>query len=83
MTALHLPAEAGSAYAYDGVQILARVMRKVGTNPQAIRRGILALRGYRGVMGTYNFDHNGDGLRQDTIVQNVNGELRVVKVISF
>jgi branched-chain amino acid transport system substrate-binding protein len=79
----HLPGDQGSAWAYDGVQILARVMGKVGTNPQAIRRGILALRGYRGVMGTYNFDRNGDGLRQETIVQNVHGRLHVVKVLSF
>jgi branched-chain amino acid transport system substrate-binding protein len=79
----HLPGEQGSAYAYDGVQILARVMRQVGTNPQAIRRGILATRGYRGVMGTYNFDRNGDGLRQETMVQNVQGRLRIVKVLSF
>ena len=80
---LHLPGDQASAYAYDGVQILARVMRRVGTNPQAIRRGVLAIRGYRGAMGTYNFDRNGDGLRQETIVQNVRGRLRVVKVLSF
>ena len=80
---LHLPGDFASAYAYDGVQILARVMRKVGTAPGAIRRGILNIRGYHGVQGTYNFDRNGDGLRQDTMVQNVQGRLRVVKVLSF
>jgi branched-chain amino acid transport system substrate-binding protein len=80
---LHLPGDFASAYSYDGMQILARVMRKVGTKPQAIRRAILAIRGYRGVMGTYNFDPNGDGLHQSTVVQNVQGRLRVVKVLSF
>jgi branched-chain amino acid transport system substrate-binding protein len=80
---MHLPGDFASAYTYDGMQILARVMRKVGTNPQAIRRGILAFRGYRGAMGTYNFDRNGDGLHQYTVVQNVRGRLRVIKVLSF
>jgi branched-chain amino acid transport system substrate-binding protein len=79
----HLAGNFTSGYGYDAVQILARVMRKVGTAPRAIRQGILAIRGYRGVMGIYNFDRNGDGLRQYTIVQNVNGRLRVVKVLSF
>ena len=72
-----------SAYCYDALQILAMVMRRVGTNPRAIRRGILAIRGYRGALGTYNFESNGDGLHQYTIVQNVQGRLRVVKVLSF
>jgi branched-chain amino acid transport system substrate-binding protein len=80
---LNLPGDFASGYAYDGLQILALVMHRVGTNPQAIRHSILAIRGYRGVMGTYNFDRNGDGLHQYTIVQNVQGRLRVVKVLIF
>ena len=79
----HTPANFASAYTYDGAQILARVIRKVGTDPYAIRQGILAIRGYRGVEGTYNFDRNGDGLHQYTVVQNVRGRLHVVKVLSF
>jgi branched-chain amino acid transport system substrate-binding protein len=79
----HLAGNFTSGYGYDAVQILARVIRKVGTAPRAIREGILAIRGYRGVMGIYNFDRNGDGLRQFTIVQNVKGRLRVMKVLSF
>jgi branched-chain amino acid transport system substrate-binding protein len=80
---LHLPGDYVSGYAYDGVQILAKVMRKVGANPQAIRQGILAIRGYHGVMGTYNFDKHGESLRQETVVQNVRGRLRVIKVLTF
>ena len=79
----HIPGGFPDALTYDGLQILARVIRKVGTNPQAIRRGILAIRGYRGAMGTYKFDRNGDGLHQSTVVQNVQGRLRVIKVLSF
>jgi branched-chain amino acid transport system substrate-binding protein len=81
--AFHIPAGFPDAYTYDGMQILARVMREVGTNGQAIRRGILAIRGCRGAEGTYNFDRNGDGLHQYTIVQNVKGHLRVIKVLSL
>lgn len=78
----HLPGVIGNAYVYDGVQILARVMRQAGTSAHAIRRGILATQGYRGVEGTYHFDKNGDGLHQETIVQNAQGRLRVVKVVT-
>jgi branched-chain amino acid transport system substrate-binding protein len=65
------------------VKILAKVMRKVTRDPQALRQGILAIHGYRGAMGTYNFDRNGDGLHQYTIVQNVNGHLCVIRVLAF
>jgi branched-chain amino acid transport system substrate-binding protein len=78
----HLTEPSSNAYVYDGVQILARVMRSVGTSPHAIRRGILALRGYRGVEGIYRFDRNGDGVHQEAIVQNVRGRLRVSKVVT-
>jgi branched-chain amino acid transport system substrate-binding protein len=81
--AFHLPGVIGAAYIYDALNILAMVARKAGTDPRAIRSGILAVRGYRGVEGTYNFDRNGDGLRQYTIVQNVQGRLRVIKVLTF
>jgi branched-chain amino acid transport system substrate-binding protein len=80
---LHLPGDFASGYAYDGLQILARVIRKVGIAPQAIRQAILSIRGYRGVMGTYNFDRYGEGLHQATVVQNVRGRLRVIKVLTF
>jgi hypothetical protein len=58
-------------------------MRKVTTDPQAIRQGNLTIRGYRGATGTYNFDRHGDGLHQYTIVQNVSGHLRVIRVLAF
>ncbi len=79
----HLSATFEAAYVYDGLQILAMVMRQVGTSNQAIRQGILGIKGYRGVEGTYTFDRNGDGLHQDAIVQNVQGRLRVIKVFTF
>jgi branched-chain amino acid transport system substrate-binding protein len=79
----HLSATFEAAYVYDGLQILAMVMRKVGASNRAIRQGILDIKGYRGVEGTYTFDRNGDGLHQDAIVQNVQGRLRVIKLFTF
>ncbi len=79
----HLPGDFASAYVYDGLNILAQVMRQVGIAPRAIRQGLLAVTGYRGAEGTYNFDRNGDGLHQDTLVQNVHGQLRIIKVFTF
>jgi branched-chain amino acid transport system substrate-binding protein len=80
---LQLPGDFASAFVYDGVNILAMVMRKVGTDPQAMRQGILAVQGYHGAEGTYNFDSNGDGLHQDTLVQNVQGQLHIIKAFTF
>lgn len=79
----HLRGNYLAAYVYDGFKILAMVMRKAGTTPQAIRQGILAIKGYRGAMGTYTFDSNGDGLRQENIVQNAQGQLRLVQTFTF
>lgn len=79
----HVEASFPEAFTFDGLHILARVMRKVGTNAQAIRRGILTTRGYRGAMGTYAFDRNGDGLHQYTVVRNVDGRLHVIRVLAF
>ncbi len=58
-------------------------MRKVGTTPRAIRTEILTITDYHGTMGIYTFDRNGNGLRQNTIVQNVHGHLHVIKVFTF
>ncbi len=71
------------AYAYDGLKMLVLVMRQVGIDPRAVRQGLLAIKGYHGAEGTYTFDRSGDGLHQDTIVQNVQGHLRIVKVVTF
>lgn len=81
--AYKLPGNQSDAYAYDALNLLALVMRTAGTSPQAVRTGMLAIAGYHGVMGTYTFDANGDGLHQQTVVQDVQGHLRIVKVLTF
>ncbi len=80
--AYHVQADIYSGYVYDAVTILSTVMRKAGTAPSAIRSGILHIRGYTGVEGLYNFDQNGDGLHQYTIVQNLKGFFYKLRILS-
>jgi branched-chain amino acid transport system substrate-binding protein len=56
------------------VNLLAKAITNAGgTEPDKIRGALLAIRGYQGVEGTYNFDQNGDCLRGYNIVRNDNG----------
>jgi branched-chain amino acid transport system substrate-binding protein len=51
--------------------------------PEKLRATILAVKGYAGAEGTYNFDQNGDGLHGYNIVTNNNGTLVFDKHIDF
>ena len=51
--------------------------------PGQIRDAILAIKGYKGAEGDYNFDQNGDGLHGYNIVQNENGNIVFDKHIEF
>ncbi len=53
------------------------------TNPDAIRKAILEIRGYMGVEGTYNYDKNGDGVHGYNVVKNDLGKIVYIKYISF
>jgi len=73
-----------ASWPYDAVHVLARAIESAGsTDPQKIREALLAVKGYRGVEGTYNFDKNGDGLHGYNIVKNDNGNIVVEKRIDF
>ena len=73
-----------ATWAYDALYILALAMTNAkGTEPEAIRKAILAIRGYQGLEGTYNFDENGDGLRGYNVVKNDNGKIVFIKRIDF
>jgi branched-chain amino acid transport system substrate-binding protein len=73
-----------SAWAYDGVQVLALAMKNAkSTDPQKIRQAILAIKNYPGAEGMYNFDQNGDGLHGYNVVKNVNGQIVFDKHIDF
>jgi branched-chain amino acid transport system substrate-binding protein len=73
-----------SSWAYDAVNILALAIKNANsTKPDDIKKAIHAIKGYKGVEGTYNFDKNGDGLHGYNIVKNENGKIAFVKHIDF
>jgi branched-chain amino acid transport system substrate-binding protein len=73
-----------SAWAYDSVKLLALAIKNANsTKPEDIAKAMRAIKGYRGVEGTYSFDANGDGLHGYNIVKNDNGKIDFVKHIDF
>ena len=50
---------------------------------ERLREALLAIRGFEGAVGTYNFDENGDGLRGYNIVRNDQGKVIFDRHISF
>ena len=77
----HLPANFIHSVYYDGMNILAQTIEKVGTDPTAIRDGLRAVKDYKGITGVYSFDKNGDGLRQAYIAQIKDGKPVMIKSI--
>jgi branched-chain amino acid transport system substrate-binding protein len=73
-----------ASWTYDAVSILARAIAYAdGTEPGKIRAAILAVKGFEGAEGTYNFDANGDGLHGYNIVRNERGAIVFDKHIDF
>ena len=73
-----------SSWAYDAVHVLARGIADAGsTDPEKIRTAILAIKGYAGAEGEYNFDANGDGLHGYNVVRNEAGKIIFDKHIDF
>jgi branched-chain amino acid transport system substrate-binding protein len=72
------------AWTYDALRILARAMTAAGgTDPEAVRQAILAIQGFKGAEGTYNFDANGDGLHAYNVVKNDGGNIVFVRHTDF
>ena len=73
-----------SSYAYDAITILGQAINTAGsTDPEKIRSAILAIKGFKGTEGEYNFDQNGDGLHGYNVVKNVNGKIVYDRRIDF
>jgi branched-chain amino acid transport system substrate-binding protein len=73
--------DATSAWTYDGLNILVNAIKKVGEDRGKIRDYILAIKGYQGVLGTFAFTPNGDGLSEVSVVQIEKMQPKLVKVI--
>jgi branched-chain amino acid transport system substrate-binding protein len=73
-----------AAYPYETLVFLVNVMKRAGTTTDRnkIRETILATKGYKGVMGTYNFTPNGDGIHEINLVQMKGGKLQYIRTIS-
>ncbi len=73
-----------ASWTYDAVNVLARAIADAkSTEPEKLRQAILAIKGYEGAEGTYNFDANGDGLHGYNIVRNNSGTIVFDKHIDF
>jgi branched-chain amino acid transport system substrate-binding protein len=73
-----------STWTYDSVKLLAKAMTDAkSTDPEPVRKAILAIRDYKGLEGTYNFDSRGDGLHGYNVVKNENGKIVFSKHIDF
>jgi branched-chain amino acid transport system substrate-binding protein len=73
-----------AGWAYDATHLLARAMKAAGsTEPEAVRKAILAIRGHLGVEGRYDFDDNGDGLHGYNVVKNEAGKISFIKRVDF
>jgi len=73
-----------SSWSYDAIHLVANAIKSAGsTKPEAIRSAILAVKGYKGVEGTYVFDGKGDGLHGYNVVKNDGGRMVFVKSIAF
>jgi branched-chain amino acid transport system substrate-binding protein len=73
-----------SGWTFDAINVLAQAITNAkSTNPEEIKKSILALRDFKGVEGSYSFDENGDGLSGYNIVKNENGKIVFNKHIQF
>jgi branched-chain amino acid transport system substrate-binding protein len=73
-----------ASWSYDALNILALAMNNAkSTEPEAIRKAILAIKGYKGLEGTYEFDARGDGLHGYNVVKNDGGKIVFMKRVDF
>lgn len=72
------------SWTFDAVGLLATAINAAqSTEPQKIRTAMVAIKGYKGAEGEYNYDENGDGLHGYNIVKNEKGAIVFDKHIEF
>jgi branched-chain amino acid transport system substrate-binding protein len=73
-----------ASWAYDALNILTKAINDAKTTDnEAVRNAILAIKGFKGLEGTYEFDKNGDGLHGYNIVKNEGGKIVFIKRVDF
>ena len=73
--------DATAAWTYDALKILVAAIKKAGEDRAKIREAILATQGYKGVLGTFDFTSNGDGLHEVSIVEIEKGQPKLLKIV--
>ena len=76
------PFDPTSAWTYDGLNILVNAVKKGGEDRAKIREAILATQGHVGVLGSFSFTPNGDGLSEVSVVQVEKGAHKLLKVVN-
>ncbi len=69
------------AWNYDVFFIYAYAIGKVGEDRAQIMKTILAIKDYKGVLGTYSFTPNGDGLHEVSVVRIEKGAHKLLRVV--
>ncbi len=73
-----------ASYMYDAIMMYATAARAVGTDPEKVREYIhKKLKGYKGVMGTYNFTEKGDSLNAMSVIKIDGGNRKLIKVVNL
>jgi branched-chain amino acid transport system substrate-binding protein len=73
-----------SSWTFDAVGLLGIAIKAAGsTEPAKLRQALIAIKGYKGAEGEYNFDENGDGLRGYNVVRNDKGAIVFDKHVEF
>lgn len=76
------PINTHSGYAWDAINLVANAIKKVGTQPDALREAIEKTKGYVGVSGIYNLskeDHNGLDIDSMVMVEVKGGKFVLAK----
>ena len=73
-----------ASWSYGAMYILKTAIESAkSTQPEKVRAAILAIRGLKGVEGTYDFDQYGDGVHGYNVVRNDKGKITFIKHIEF
>ena len=69
-------------WSYDAVYLFANAIKKNGEDRAKIREALLATKGFEGVLGTYSFTPDGEGLLGGPIAVIKNGEPQLVRMVT-
>ncbi len=75
------PPDLFAALSYDSVMMLSQIITQVGTDSEAVRKGLASLKDYKGVGNSYTADEKGRLAKQMVIVDVSDAKLKFVQVV--